>query len=729
MADLPSPPTFGHDYLTRSIYNLCMVYEEPLSTFFSHNKNDVLDKLGALSPKRWHHIRKIHCVFPHANGQILGAKSLDATHYQSFYADFKEAIDNYDGVIESVVYFPDSNKSTDDFLLVKNQFSSDEHERLIGPMPFEALGRLVYDEANKEGPREALLRERSGLKRQNLYMDLGYTAGQCTSRQGRDDGISSPVLKPGTDQPVVKVTFELCSKVLLEMAFPFCKNPHFDKKHPKRHSQFASLISPANRLEALRISLTNATTICHSHSDKHNDPLLSLVLTIHRFIEIKGVLYRVSITGYSRKSIGDFLLRQDTFGAAIEFICQEFAVMDSKHRCFSSDVLNSGHHMKGVQGFGAISTRCNMDPWLYYSPVIHFSLLLLQKFALSYPELMSVMTAYTKMPFSTYYFAAAAKALLLLSPSDDLITSCRGFRFGLYLLRLMMSIQLRTKERNIKIPIRFGLDEQVVEISNEEEWNRQCHGMTIICLSVNSNFSIVKSKSNRKTMFSKVRRAMSRYIPHADIIINNHLMAIQGTLGLLPHWCVSECDILGSSLSFKWIASNFGIEPSTKNAQQLIESSQYALNCRQENGVNVTKRQMENVLCQIYRIHGDSNSDKWFGDVLFSGQSLFSISDSESVIHQPGSTPLRISGCLVTNWPCLNRMIHLSSILRKLNLPENCIPPKDVVDQVVLPPKFLIGNLEECTLSFDLCDETTMRKTMWFRKQMKATFRAGVEYV
>jgi hypothetical protein len=173
---------------------------------------------------------------------------------------------------------------------------------------------------------------------------------------------------------------------------------------------------------------------------------------------------------------------------------------------------------------------------------------------MSYPELMLVMVvaSSTKMPFRMYYFATAAKAMMLLSSTDEPITSCRIFRFGgLYLFclfQLMFSFQIETKEQKIKIPMSFGVDHQV-ESTTEEEWNRQWHGMTVICLSVHSNFPIVKSKSNRKTMYSKVRQALSRYIPHADVLINHHLMTIQqGTLGLLPHWVIQECDIVGSSL-------------------------------------------------------------------------------------------------------------------------------------------------------------------------------------
>jgi hypothetical protein len=60
----------------------------------SQQKQCELDNLDSLSHKRWRHIRKIPCVFPNNNGQILGAKSLDAAaHYQSFYPDIKEAIE------------------------------------------------------------------------------------------------------------------------------------------------------------------------------------------------------------------------------------------------------------------------------------------------------------------------------------------------------------------------------------------------------------------------------------------------------------------------------------------------------------------------------------------------------------------------------------------------------------------------------------------------------------
>jgi hypothetical protein len=217
-------------------------------TFYSHNKNHELDKLGCFSHTRWRHIHKIHCVFPNGTGQILGAKSLDAAHYQSFYANFLEAIQGYDGEIEAIVHLPNANKTTNDFLLLMNQFSPDERERLLESIPFEALGLLVYNEAMKEEEQQLLLvPKHSVLKHQIFYIDFGFTGGhQCTSRKGHDDGISAPVPKPGTYHPLVKQTFEALTKVLQHVDFPFCKNPHVDKKHSKRNSEFAAMISQQN---------------------------------------------------------------------------------------------------------------------------------------------------------------------------------------------------------------------------------------------------------------------------------------------------------------------------------------------------------------------------------------------------------------------------------------------------------------------------------------------------
>jgi hypothetical protein len=94
----------------------------------------------------------------------------------------------------------------------------------------------------------------------------------------------------------------------------------------------------------------------------------------------------------------------------------------------------------------------------------------------------------------------------------------------------------------------------------------------------------------------------------------------------------------------------------------------------------------------------------------------------------PGSAPVGISGGLVTQCQYLNRLVQLASVLQKLKVPANGIPTNDIMDNVLLPAKFLNGkNKMESILCFDLFDEAKILKTKWFHKQRKATFLAPFE--
>lgn len=131
---------------------------------------------------------------------------------------------------------------------------------------------------------------------------------------------------------------------------------------------------------------------------------------------------------------------------------------------------------------------------------------------------------------------------------------------------------------------------------------------------------------------------------------------------------------------------------------------------------------------RVYRDNGDSITGKRFCDLVFPGQCLFSISESDCVIHQPGTAPVCISGCLVTEWQCQKRMAGLPRILQNLKLPAggiptNGIPTDGVIKNVLLPPKSLIGNNKgETMLRYDLFDGTKMRRTKWFCKTTEDYF-------
>jgi hypothetical protein len=77
-----------------------------------------------------------------------------------------------------------------------------------------------------------------------------------------------------------------------------------------------------------------------------------------------------------------------------------------------------------------------MDPFGYYQPFLHFGLLLVQHYQLSYPETISMVTAMEVVPNTCYFFALAAQSLLQM-PANHLHSLHPGFAFG-YLLSLLI---------------------------------------------------------------------------------------------------------------------------------------------------------------------------------------------------------------------------------------------------------------------------------------------------
>ena len=101
-------------------------------------------------------------------------------------------------------------------------------------------------------------------------------------------------------------------------------------------------------------------------------------------------------------------------------------------------VLFDGTPAKGVEGFACLHNPCNMDPaYGYYQPFLHFGLLLVKHYQLSFPETISLVAVMEVVPNTSYFFAIAAQSLLQL-PVKDLHLSHCGFVFGYLVSSLMI---------------------------------------------------------------------------------------------------------------------------------------------------------------------------------------------------------------------------------------------------------------------------------------------------
>jgi hypothetical protein len=94
----------------------------------------------------------------------------------------------------------------------------------------------------------------------------------------------------------------------------------------------------------------------------------------------------------------------------------------------------------GMVGFRCVMYPCKMDHISYIQPFIHYSLLLVEQFGLTFPETVSLVAATEVLPNTAYYFAAAAESLLCISPAK-LHLSHWGFAFCYLLASLLLYFQ------------------------------------------------------------------------------------------------------------------------------------------------------------------------------------------------------------------------------------------------------------------------------------------------
>ena len=78
---------FSHPNLfIRDNNNKCLVFEEPKSSFFEHNKNGSLEKLGKLAPERMEHVYRVH-IIQESEKIAYVARYANGCHYTMYFVD------------------------------------------------------------------------------------------------------------------------------------------------------------------------------------------------------------------------------------------------------------------------------------------------------------------------------------------------------------------------------------------------------------------------------------------------------------------------------------------------------------------------------------------------------------------------------------------------------------------------------------------------------------------
>jgi hypothetical protein len=193
-------------------------------------------------------------------------------------------------------------------------------------------------------------------------------------------------------------------------------------------------------------------------------------------------------------------------------------------------------------------------------------------------------------------------------------------------------------------------------VPEEEEWNKQCDRLLLLHFTTPN----IKVKSERRSAYKEVRHLLADIFPYVDVLGGNHLVAIAGTLGLLPLWVTGEIEIHRDH-SITWLLTKFFPDKKERlkiMVDNVISNVMAALTTRSED--NFTRRTVENIVCKVFRRYTKTNSDALFHDILLPNQSLYSVNLNEVQIMSADGTSIKnLKHPLLDMMPFQGRYISL----------------------------------------------------------------------
>ncbi len=690
----------------RQVLNLCFYFEYPNSfpDYNEANNSEGLDKMGSFSHTRWDFIKEIHVLFPSDIGHFYVARRADLPHYQEVFSKFIYALESYEDDMPVYIYL-NGRDYNNHFLSVRN--SAEKVKPFVDQIDWMEVHRVACR------PKKNVGKKSCEKKRQDTYEDTGFCSTVCQTRDGISDGVAEPRLKPNTT-----VTSEVVNGYVVLSEFLSASGAQWTDgilySDSDRQGRFASRIHKKNVFECMRLSVTDVKSKCACHRDEHNSfiPAFSPVVGLSVVQNVGGKDVRIAINAQARLSVDLCMSRSELYSPLITMVMSEYEKMP-KSRKFLSPSSLLGQNAGGMTGFRCLKNACNMDPMSYYSPFIHYSLRLVDHFGLSFPETVSLVSAIEVLPNTVYFFAAAAESLLHSSPETK---RChRGFAFGYLVASLMLELR---KIRSKSCPgIRFSCYWQP-ELPNGTEWEQRCTLKTLACLRFHAAYDSLVDKKKRLAAYKKLRKHYCSTTTNADLLVTNIVLGISSCLGLLPSWVRGEIEVSPSCRYMKWFLSKFDLPSDADTVEQIIENLRNALTSRY--GVSFTRRTLENILCKVFRMMTESQSDKRYCDLSFKGQMLFRCEGTGLRVSFPTaeSEDVLVDQYLVEKWAYGNTLLSVAEMIGKIGMSDKGVPTSKESSNWSVPHDLMFGRAHT-KVDFDLGNKVEVQCHFFLRSQLK----------
>ena len=617
----------------------CFIFEVPHHGWSEVGKSDreILMGKGPFDSTRLQYMEKI-VVVPQSleSLQLTYAKSLRIPHYQIKRGDVLDSLPCSVPVDRVALFDSSFPESMDRCHFIESRI----REHLTNALPWREIFQHVVQKASVSP---------SGEKRQQFHISYGFSGGEAYARDPVT-GMTGPSVCKGTADPFIIGLFEKFSG-LVKQELPFC----YKGLPMERGEEFAKSIHPSNIFEGITLVVSefdeavehgkSLELLCNIHEDILNSqeyPEVVIATNLFKTGDLKKA--RCGIIGYQRVSGDTTMARKSTIEPPLQQILSVYEMFTDDRKDIPTLLRGLSWRNRHSERAGSEpyqSVPCHLDPAIFLSPILHYTMLAHERFTLDYLEICSLMRAFMSAPYTTYYYVTAMSLLL------DLQSPPRGFELGYWVYQRMYEyVTLDESDPQRKIP---GLRHAKYKISPYLKFRLFKYDTKYILFVQVKTVKFFNKPTNqveRMSIYSSYIQEFNNTVTNcADLVCNNVAFVFSG-LGLTPLWFAGEYFSKTTPRGITHLQLHYGLPKGQQSMNSFYKTVAVAVSAKENS--YCSKRKAENIVCKCFRM--EQGSENKFCDLVYFEQRVFNVEKEGMVIHKQNGDIQKQPGPLITKF-------------------------------------------------------------------------------
>jgi hypothetical protein len=512
--------------------------------------------------------------------KVYFAARLDIPHYQVS----AEELPSFIGSINKFITNSNRQKTLEIIHLHNASDHFGSHLNLFNTLSNE-MTAISEDMHLQELAERVLLTSREDNSRGNLYIDTGFCSDRSTKRGVQHGGVAVPNELKFSRERIFQEAMLGMTKLADLACQPEVKGKVFVDE--ERERLFAGDFLFGNRIEALRVALTNESHLLACHADDKNDLTENFqgVITYSKwFLLSDGQWWRLTIIGYSRKSIAGFFRRRDLYAPLVERIADYYEQLPKERKVIDSSLLNFEEDSKRILP--------HVEKSVFYSIFVHCLSLLQKKLCLSVWHVVALITNTIISETPDYFERVTNHILSLPGKALDRYRALGPADLALDFFNLVFTLKETDKTKKLKVEGQ----------RHQPHYNTRPPESTVIA-SINNFFRLYKAMDHITDYLAGDSYFFCRAVAYLEAsftqtgvygvggLTGQHLIHISCLCGIFPAPLMDHAEIGENTNSYSYLFHWEGLTVHGEDTRQLLACTGTRL--------NLTASVSENLICKF----------------------------------------------------------------------------------------------------------------------------------